>query len=49
MLGLPPNILDPLNKEILTININQLTEREVLSSKISELEVSLKQPIVLML
>ena len=36
------------DKEILTININQLSEREALSSKISELESSLKQPIVLM-
>ena len=35
-------------KEILTININQLSERETLSNKISELESSLKQPIVLM-
>ena len=36
------------DKEILTININQLSERETLSNKISELESSLKQPIVLM-
>ena len=36
------------DKEILTIDINQSEEREVLSNKISELEVSLKQPIVLM-
>ena len=36
------------DKEILTIDINQLSEREVLSNKISELESSLKQPIVLM-
>ena len=36
------------DKEILSIDINQLSEREVLSSKISELESSLKQPIVLM-
>ena len=35
-------------KEILTIDINQLREREVLSNKISELEGSLKQPIILM-
>jgi uncharacterized protein len=36
------------NREILTININQLSEREKLSNKITELEDSLKQPIVLM-
>ena len=36
------------NKEILTIDINQLSEREALSNKISELESSLKQPIILM-
>ena len=36
------------DKEILTININELSEREVLSSKISELEIPLKQTIVLM-
>ena len=36
------------DKEILTIDINQLREREALSNKISELEDSLKQPIVLM-
>jgi uncharacterized protein len=36
------------DKEILTIDINQLSEREALSNKISELENSLKQPIVLM-
>ena len=36
------------DQEILTININQLSEREALSSKIIELENSLKQPIVLM-
>jgi uncharacterized protein len=36
------------NKEILTIDINQLNERQVLSDKIIELEDSLKQPIVLM-
>ena len=36
------------DKEILTININQLTERQTLSNKIIELESSLKQPIVLM-
>ena len=36
------------DKEILTIDINKLIEREELSHKISELENSLKQPIVLM-
>tara|TARA_B100000767_G_scaffold201709_1_gene188613 strand:- start:1530 stop:2315 length:786 start_codon:yes stop_codon:yes gene_type:complete len=36
------------DKEILTININQLSEHEVLSNKILELESTLKQPIVLM-
>ena len=36
------------DKEILTIDVNQLGERKALSSKISELENSLKQPIVLM-
>jgi len=36
------------DKEILTIDINKLNEREELSHKISELENSLKQPIVLM-
>jgi uncharacterized protein YcbX len=36
------------DQEILTIDINQLSEREALSSKIVELESSLKQPIVLM-
>ena len=36
------------NKEILTIDTNQLIEREALSNKITELEDSLKQPIVLM-
>ena len=35
------------DKEIFTIDINQLSEREALSNKISELEDSLKQPIVL--
>ena len=34
--------------EILTIDINQLEQREALSNKISELESSLKQPITLM-
>ena len=34
--------------EILTIDINELSEREALSTKITELESSLKQPIVLM-
>jgi uncharacterized protein YcbX len=36
------------DKEILTIDINQLNERQALSNKITELESSLKQPIVLM-
>jgi uncharacterized protein len=36
------------DKEILTININQSDERQALSKKMSELEDSLKQPIVLM-
>jgi len=36
------------DKEILTIDINQLEQREALSNKISELESSLKQPIILM-
>ena len=36
------------NKEILSIDINQSSEREALSNKISELESSLKQPITLM-
>ena len=36
------------DKEILTIDINQLSERQELSNKITELEGSLKQPIVLM-
>ena len=36
------------DKEIFTININQITERQALSNKISELEDSLKQPILLM-
>ena len=36
------------DKEILTIDINQLSERQALSNMISELEVSLKQPMVLM-
>ena len=36
------------NKEILTIDINQLSERQALSNKITELESSLKQPIILM-
>ena len=36
------------DKEIFTININQITERQALSNKISELEDSLKQPIILM-
>ena len=36
------------NKKILTINVNKLSERQLLSNKIIELESSLKQPIVLM-
>jgi uncharacterized protein len=36
------------DKEILSIDINQSSEREALSNKISELESSLKQPIALM-
>ena len=36
------------DKEILTIDIDNLSDREMLSNKISELESSLKQPIVLM-
>jgi uncharacterized protein len=36
------------DKEILTIDINLLHERQALSKKISELENSLKQPLVLM-
>ncbi len=36
------------DKEILTIDVNQLGEREALSNKITELENTLKQPIVLM-
>ena len=36
------------DQEILSIDINQLSERESLSNKITELEHSLKQPIVLM-
>jgi len=36
------------DKEILTIDINQLNDRKKLSNKITELENSLKQPIVLM-
>jgi len=36
------------DKEILTIDVNQSEEREVLSNTISELESSLKQPITLM-
>ena len=35
-------------REILTIDINQLSEREELSNNITELEETLKQPIVLM-
>ena len=36
------------HKEILSIDINQSSEREALSNKITELESSLKQPITLM-
>ena len=36
------------NKEILTIDINKLSERQTLSNKITDLESSLKQPVVLM-
>ena len=36
------------DKEILTIDINELSERQLLSNKIIELESSLKEPIVLM-
>jgi len=36
------------NKKILTIDINKLSDRQALSNKITELEDSLKQPIVLM-
>jgi len=36
------------NKEILTINASELSERQLLSNKILELENSLKEPIVLM-
>ena len=36
------------DKKILSIDINQLSEREALSNKISELEISLKQSIILM-
>ena len=36
------------DKEVLTINVNKLSERQLLSNKIIELENSLKEPIVLM-
>ena len=36
------------DKEVLTINANKLSERQLLSNKIIELENSLKEPIVLM-
>ena len=36
------------DKEILTINVKQLSERQLLINKIKELENSLKEPIVLM-
>ena len=35
-------------KEILTVDINELSDRQLLSNKIIELEDSLKEPIVLM-
>ena len=41
-------ILTLKDKEILTININDLSERQLLSKKIIELENSLKEPIFLM-
>ena len=41
-------ILTLKDKEILTIDTNQLSERQVLSNKITELESSLQQPLVLM-
>ena len=41
-------ILTLKDKEIMSIDINQSSEREALSNKISELESSLKQPITLM-
>ena len=36
------------DKEILTINVSELSERQLLSNKIIELENSLKEPIILM-
>ena len=36
------------DKEILTINVNELSQRKLLSNKIMELENSLKKPIILM-
>ena len=41
-------ILTLRNKEILTIDVNQLSERQTLSKKITDLESSLKQPVVLL-
>ena len=41
-------ILTSKGKEILTIDVNELSERQLLSNKIIELENSLKEPIVLM-
>jgi uncharacterized protein YcbX len=41
-------ILTAKDKEILSIDINQSSEREALSNQISELESSIKQPITLM-
>ena len=40
--------LSSKNNEILTVNVNDLSERELLSNKIIELENSLKKPITLM-
>ncbi len=36
------------DQEVLTINVNELSERQLLSNKIIELENSLKEPIILM-
>ena len=36
------------DKEVLTINVNELSERQLLSNKIIDLENSLKEPVVLM-
>ena len=40
--------LSTTNKEILTIDVNELSQRQLLSDKIVELEKSLKEPIILM-